>query len=142
MGFQIAGLWWTDVYKMTEHFKSVSMRRDEKRGAAYLGKKAFEDIATLPDAVAGDSGHALVERFKREGIPALTVRRTARRDSQDAARVGPSPSTFRIRPSTCSWSGKTLPISAPIARSWSGDGYLRLLRSVALTCVCPLNCRK
>lgn len=71
MGFQIAGLWWTDVYKMTEHFKSVSMRRDENRGAAYFGKKAFEDIATLPDTVAGDSGHALVERFKREGIPSL-----------------------------------------------------------------------
>jgi hypothetical protein len=43
----------------------------DNRDAAYFGKKAFEDIVTLPDAVADDSGHALVERFKQEGIPAL-----------------------------------------------------------------------
>jgi hypothetical protein len=56
---------------MAEHFKSVSMRKDENRGAAYFGKKAFEEITTLPDAVDDAAGHALVVRFKREGIPAL-----------------------------------------------------------------------
>jgi hypothetical protein len=65
MGFQIVGLWWTDVYRMAAEFKSVKQRRDENRGAAYFGKKAFSDISTFPDDVATE---ALVKRFKKEGI--------------------------------------------------------------------------
>lgn len=68
MGYRIVGLWWTDVYKMAEHFKSVKQRRDEQRGAAYFGKKAFADIATFPAEV---HSKALVARFKKEGIPQM-----------------------------------------------------------------------
>ena len=71
MGFKIMGLWWTDVYCMAENFKSVKMRRDENRGAAYFSKKAFSEIDTFPDAVEGISGIALIERFKQEGIPTM-----------------------------------------------------------------------
>lgn len=71
LGFEIIGLWWSDVYKMTDNFKSVSMRRDEMRGAAYFSKRAFEPIETFPDQLMGKSALALVERFRRDGIPDL-----------------------------------------------------------------------
>jgi hypothetical protein len=71
MGYRTVGLWWSDVYTMAAHFKDVRMRRDESRGAAYFGKKAFSDIATLPDHLWGKRGFALVERFRREGVPVM-----------------------------------------------------------------------
>jgi hypothetical protein len=71
VGFRATGLWWTDVYKMAEHFKKVQQRGDENRNAAYFGKKAFDDIFTFPDAIEGKSGETLVQRFKREGIPQM-----------------------------------------------------------------------
>jgi hypothetical protein len=75
MGFRAVGLWWSDIYQMTEHFRQVKMRRDEQRGAAYFGKRAFQDIASLPDAlVAGGGELALVARYKREGVPDMYQR--------------------------------------------------------------------
>ena len=71
MGFQVVGLWWSDVYRMGEHFKSVSMRRDEMRGAAYFGKRAFLPIESFPDSLRGERDWTLVERFRREGIPQI-----------------------------------------------------------------------
>jgi hypothetical protein len=71
VGFRAVGLWWTDVYRMTENFKKVQKRADENRGAAYFDRKAFGEITTFPDAVEGKSGETLVERFKREGIPQM-----------------------------------------------------------------------
>ena len=71
VGFKIIGLWWTDVYKMGEHFKKTQKRADENRGAAYFDRKAFDVIDTFPDAVEGKAGERLVDRFKREGIPAM-----------------------------------------------------------------------
>jgi len=65
------GLWWTDVYKMREHFKKIQQRKDENRGAAYFGKKAFSEIASFADAIDGKLGMTLVEQFKREGIPQM-----------------------------------------------------------------------
>ena len=65
IGFRATGLWWTDVYKMAEHFKSVKQRRDEQRGAAYFGKKAFSEIDTFPADV---QAMALVNRFRQDGI--------------------------------------------------------------------------
>jgi hypothetical protein len=59
------------LYRMAEHFKKVQQRRDEQRGAAYFGKKAFSPIDTFPDEVAGNSGIRLVDRFKRDGIPEM-----------------------------------------------------------------------
>jgi hypothetical protein len=71
MGYRAVGLWWSDVYIMAEHFKAVRMRRDESRGAAYFGKKAFSDMESLPDHLWGESDFALVERFRREGVPTM-----------------------------------------------------------------------
>lgn len=72
MGFQTIGLWWSDIYTMGEHFKNVLQRRDENRGAAYFDKRAFQDISTFADALADDRGKlALVERYRREGLPAM-----------------------------------------------------------------------
>jgi len=71
LGNKIMGLWWTDVYKMAEHFKAVKKRADENRGAAYFGKKAFLEIDTFPDAVEGKSGITLVDRFARDGAPEM-----------------------------------------------------------------------
>jgi hypothetical protein len=71
MGFRVVGLWWSDVYRMAEHFKSVSMRRDEMRGAAYFNRRAFLAIETLPDALQGKKNWALVEKYRREGIPKM-----------------------------------------------------------------------
>lgn len=68
VGFKVIGLWWSDVYTMAEHFKSVSMRRDEMRGAAYFSKKAFLPMDSLPDSLEGAEDWKLVERFQREGI--------------------------------------------------------------------------
>ena len=68
VGFKAIGLWWSDVYTMAENFKSVRMRRDEMRGAAYFNKRAFLPIASLPDALKGEQDWALVERFQRDGI--------------------------------------------------------------------------
>ena len=71
LGFEIIGLWWSDVYQMAENFKSVSMRRDEMRGAAYFSKRAFQQIETFADQLMGKSGLALVQRFRKDGIPQL-----------------------------------------------------------------------
>lgn len=71
LGFEIIGLWWSDVYRMAENFKGVSMRRDEMRGAAYFSKRAFQPIETFADQLMGKRGLALVERFKKDGIPRL-----------------------------------------------------------------------
>lgn len=71
MGFRIVGLWWSDVYRMAEHFKSVKMRRDEMRGAAYFGKKAFLPMDTFVESLPGEKDFAIVERMRRDGIPEM-----------------------------------------------------------------------
>lgn len=72
VGFEIVGLWWTDVYRMAEHFKGVSMRRDEMRGAAYFGKKAFLPMETFAEQLVNSAGELrLLDIFRRNGIPEL-----------------------------------------------------------------------
>lgn len=72
VGFRTMGLWWSDIFQMTEQFREVRIRRDERRGAAFFGKKAFLDIETLPGALFTEDGKlALIERFKHEGVPPL-----------------------------------------------------------------------
>jgi len=74
MGFRAVSLWWSDIYLMTEHFTSVRMRRDERRGAAYFKKQAFAAIDTFADALYNDAGKlAIEERFHEEGIPPMYV---------------------------------------------------------------------
>jgi hypothetical protein len=74
VGFKVAGLWWTDIYLMSESFRDVRMRRDEQRGAAFYKKSAFHEIDELPRALFDKKGDlALLKRFRREGAPNLYV---------------------------------------------------------------------
>ncbi|QNN23334.1 hypothetical protein HED60_13960 [Planctomycetales bacterium ZRK34] len=71
-GFEVHGLWWTDIYRMAEHFRDVRIRRDERRGAAFFRKSAFEDVATLVDHICDDDANLrLVRQFKQKGVPEL-----------------------------------------------------------------------
>jgi hypothetical protein len=72
MGFRIAGLWWSDIYRMTEQFKKIMMRRDEQRGAAFFARAAFSAMDTFVDELYDERGALkLVERFNKEGIPSM-----------------------------------------------------------------------
>jgi hypothetical protein len=72
VGFEAIDLWWTDIYQMAENFRDVRMRRDENRGAAYFRKQAFHDMSKLAGALFDEKGNlALVERFRRDGVPSL-----------------------------------------------------------------------
>lgn len=70
-GFRIVGLWWSDPYKMKDHFRSIRTRRDEMRGAAYFSKKAFSDMDTFVESLWGEEDFVLVEQFRNEGIPRM-----------------------------------------------------------------------
>lgn len=71
-GFEVRGLWWTDIYTMSEHFRDIRTRRDERRGAAFFRKRAFEDVSTLVDRLCDDDGNLrLVRQFEEEGVPVL-----------------------------------------------------------------------
>lgn len=71
-GYKTVGLWWSDIYQMTEHFREVRMRRDEQRGAAYFHKRAFQNIDTLADSIVNDTGGlVLAELFRQRGVPQM-----------------------------------------------------------------------
>lgn len=71
-GFKIVGLWWSDVYRMAEHFKSVKTRRDEMRGAAYFDKRAFSPIETfVEEELVGYADLPIIQRYKEGGIPQM-----------------------------------------------------------------------
>jgi hypothetical protein len=71
-GYQTVSLWWSDIYQMTEHFREVRMRRDEQRGAAYFGKRAFQSIETLANSLVNETGElTLVAMFRAGGIPRM-----------------------------------------------------------------------
>jgi hypothetical protein len=71
MGFQTVGMWWSDVYRLAEHFTAVRMRRMEMRGAAYFSRKAFLPIEDFPGTLWGEHDFALAEQFRRGGVPQL-----------------------------------------------------------------------
>lgn len=72
VGFKTMGLWWSDIYQMAEHFRDVRTRRDERRGAAYFRKKAFQSMETFAEALfTADGTLALPLRFEREGLPKM-----------------------------------------------------------------------
>lgn len=73
LGFRTVGLWWTDIYRMTSHFKRMKERSDEKRPAAYFSKKAFLPIDSLPDALFDGDELVLARTFKQSGIPSMYV---------------------------------------------------------------------
>ncbi len=71
MGFRAVGLWWTDAYLMTEHFRRMKDRADEKRPAAYFSRRAFAPIETLAASLFELDELALVKRFSTEGVPPM-----------------------------------------------------------------------
>lgn len=75
------------------------MRGGSERRLAvdYRAREIFSPISTFRDAVVGPDGNALIERFKREGIPPLYQPKVA---AQDAARLGESPRTSASNEST------------------------------------------
>lgn len=73
LGFRAVGLWWTDVYRMTSHFKRMKERSDEKRPAAYFSKKAFLPVDSLPDALFDGNELVLERTFRQSGIPSMYV---------------------------------------------------------------------
>jgi hypothetical protein len=56
---------------MAEHFKSVKTRRDEMRGAAYFGRKAFATMDGFADALQENGKFVIVEKYKAQGIPTM-----------------------------------------------------------------------
>lgn len=74
MGYRIVGLWWTDIFRMAEHFTSIRMRAMERRGAAYFKRAAFSEIATFGDNLYDQDGNLkLVKKFEKEGIPKMYI---------------------------------------------------------------------
>ncbi|MGH8984309.1 MAG: hypothetical protein ACRDY6_10610 [Acidimicrobiia bacterium] len=70
------GAWWTDVFRMHEHFQHVQRRPRETRDAAYFNTAMFEDFGTLNEHIRAGAHEALAERLRTEGIPALYERAT------------------------------------------------------------------
>lgn len=74
MGFKAIGLWWSDIFRMTENFAGVKMRRMELRGAAYFKRAAFEPIDTFGDQLYDERGNLrLVKEFAEKGVPPMYV---------------------------------------------------------------------
>lgn len=72
-GFYVVGLWWTDIFRLAENFKTVRMRRDEQRGAAYFKKTAFSAIDTFSEELYEGGELRLKQRLHDGGIPRLYV---------------------------------------------------------------------
>jgi hypothetical protein len=66
----IAG-WWTDPFRMNEHFNHVRRRPREAREAAYFSVSMFQPLATLAEHIENDGPARLAERIDNEGIPDL-----------------------------------------------------------------------
>jgi hypothetical protein len=65
------GAWWTDVFRMNEHFRHVQRRPRETRDAAYFDTAMFEDFHTFGAHVTSGAAERLAERLRDEDIPTL-----------------------------------------------------------------------
>ena len=63
--------WWTDVFRMAEHFKRIRVRPRETRNAAYYDTAMFEPLDTFAEHLRSGEYKKLAERLRREGIPDL-----------------------------------------------------------------------
>lgn len=66
----IAG-WWTDPFRMNEHFSHVQRRPRETRDAAYFDVNMFQPLSSFPNHIGNDGPADLAERIEQEGIPDL-----------------------------------------------------------------------
>ena len=63
--------WWTDPFRMREHFDRIQRRPRETRDAAYFKTAMFQPLDTLADHIAAGGPAQLAERIEAEGVPAL-----------------------------------------------------------------------
>jgi hypothetical protein len=76
--------WWTDPFRMSEHFDRVQRRPRETRDAAYFDARMFEPLATLAQHIRDGGPARLAERIEREGIPDL-YRRPGQNSNRSAS---------------------------------------------------------
>lgn len=66
------GAWWTDVFRMHDHFQHVQRRPRETRDAAYFDIRMFDNFATFAEHVSSGEHERLAQRVRDGGIiPAL-----------------------------------------------------------------------
>jgi len=66
------GLWWTDIYAMSDAFRtSQRRRRNGGKMAAHFTPACFAAIETLGRTLRNGHHRALLERLRREGPPTL-----------------------------------------------------------------------
>jgi hypothetical protein len=63
--------WWTDIFRMEEHFNGVQRRSRETRNAAYYDTAMFDPIDTFADHLARGDHLRLARRLKKDGVPDL-----------------------------------------------------------------------
>ena len=63
--------WWTDPFRMNEHFNHVQRRPRETRDAAYFSVNMFLPLSTLAEHIASGGPARLAERIGEQGIPPL-----------------------------------------------------------------------
>lgn len=68
------GGWWTDVFRMHDHFRHVQRRPRETRDAAYFDTAMFESFATFAEHISSGDYECLAERLRAEGSPRLYER--------------------------------------------------------------------
>jgi hypothetical protein len=69
--YKALGAWWTDPFRMNEHFRDIQRRSRETRNAAYFNKAMFEAFTSFADHIASGEYRQLAKRLAREGIPDL-----------------------------------------------------------------------
>ncbi len=65
------GAWWTDVFRMRDHFQHVGRRPRETRDAAYYDTAMFDDFGMFVEHIASGEYELLRHRLREEGIPLL-----------------------------------------------------------------------
>jgi len=66
------GIWWTDIYAMSEALvRSERRRRNGGKMAAHFSPSCFAPLESLGPALRDGRHRALLERLKREGPPSL-----------------------------------------------------------------------
>ena len=65
------GAWWTDVFRIHDHFRHIQQRPRETRDAAYYETAMFDDLGTFGEHIASGGHELLAQRLRDEGIPQL-----------------------------------------------------------------------
>lgn len=69
--FKGVGLWWTDIFRMTEAFQSVRRRQVEQRYAAFFKRTCFDSMASFIEEIKERDYQRFAERLRAEGVPAM-----------------------------------------------------------------------